>query len=167
MGERETSDATEPPVPDVAFEKIDSSGTGGADTGYVVAVSMLVGGVLVLLTTDGSVAKGIGIGMVAAGLLIYVHLWRSAPQVRYFRYFWLDQYGLHHIEGGSPAGWTAHFAWHEIAGAEAAPPQDEFPGLILKLHRRGLRGVPVFLIMGGAEEAAAAINDYLARKGQA
>jgi len=94
-------------------------------------------------------------------VLGYVQLLRKAPKLHYFPYFWLDQDGIHHIEGNSPTDRTAHFAWHEIESAEASAAGDDFRGLVLTLKRRGMQGVPVLLTMENAREAAAAIREAM------
>ena len=102
---------------EISFEKIDSSGSGGEDAGYVMSVLMLIGGVLILFTVPGTGASIGGIGLIVIAVLGYIRLLRKTPTLRYFRYFWLDQYGVHHIEGKSPNNRTVHFAWHEIQSA--------------------------------------------------
>jgi hypothetical protein len=144
---------------DIAFEKIDGSNSGRLDAGYVMSVVALLSGVLILFTATGTVAFVAGGVLVMMAVLGYVQLLRKAPKLRYFRYFWLDQDGVHHIEGNSPTDRTAHFAWHEIDSAEASAPGDDFRGLVLRLKRRGMHGVPVLLTMENAREAAAAIRE--------
>lgn len=146
---------------EISFEKIDSSESGGQDVGYVMIVIMLTGGVLALLTATGTSAFVGGVGLIMVAVLSFAWLLRKTPKLRYFRYFWLDQDGVHHIEGNSPTGRTAHFAWHEIQGAEASPPDDDFRGLVLTLKRSGMRGISVLLTMDNAKEAAAAIQEAI------
>ena len=92
-------------------------------------------------------------------VLGYVRLLRKTPKVQYFRYFWLDQHGVHHIEGNSATDRIAHFTWPDIQSAEASVTGDDYRGLILTLKRRGMQGVPVLLTMHNAEEAAVAIRE--------
>jgi hypothetical protein len=146
---------------EISFEKIDSSGSGGENAGYVMTILMLIGGVLILFAASGTGASVGGIGLIVMAVLNYSRLLRKTPKLRYFRYFWLDQYGVHHIEGNSPINRTAHFAWHEIQSAEASASDDDFRGLILTLRRRGMQGVPVLLTMDDAKEAAVAVRDAI------
>jgi len=146
---------------DIAFEKIDGSNSGTLDAGYVMSVLALLIGLLILFTATGTVAFVAGGVLVVMAVLGYVHLLRKAPKLRYFRYFWMDQDGVHHIEGNSPTGRTAHFAWHDIDSAEASAPGDDFRGLVLRLKRRGMHGVPVLLTMENGREAAAAIREAM------
>jgi len=138
----------------LAYEKIDDSGSGRANAAYLLVMTLLVAGMLMLFTASGK-------GGLAAGVAAYVgyfRLLRSAQKHHYFVYCWLDRHGLHHIEGNSPTDHAAHFAWSEILSARASACQDEVKGLILTLERPGMRDVPVFLPMAHADEAAAAIN---------
>lgn len=143
---------------EVTFEKIDTSESGGQDVGYVMILLLLVSGVLLAMTVSGPVALAGGTGLIVIAVLSYVRLLRKTPKPRYFRYFWLDQEGVHHIEGNSPIERTAHFTWDEIHTAEASAWGDDFKGLILTLKRQGMQGVPILLTMENAEEAAVAIR---------
>lgn len=145
----------------IAFEKIDSSRSGGQDAGYVMAVIMPISGVVILFIATGTGAFLGGGALIMMAILGYVQLLRKAPTLHYFRYFWLDQDGVHHIEGNSPTDRTAHFAWHEIQSGETSAPGDDFRGLIVTLKRRGMQGVPVLLTMDNAQEAAAAIREVI------
>lgn len=122
---------------------------------------MLIGGVLMLLTATGTDALVGGGTLIVMAVIGYVRLLRKTPKLRYFRYFWLDQDGVHHIEGNSPTGRVSHFTWNEIQSAEASAPRDDFRGLVLTLKRRGMQGVPVLLTMDDAKEAAAAIRKVI------
>jgi hypothetical protein len=122
---------------------------------------MLIGGVLILLTATGISAFIGGVCLIVMAVLGYIRLLRKTPKLRYFRYFWLDQVGIHHIEGNSASDRTAHFTWNEIQSAEASVSGDEFRGLILTLTRRGMQGVPVYLTMDDAQEAATAIREAI------
>jgi hypothetical protein len=146
---------------EISFEKIDSSKSGAQDAGYVMSVLMLIGGVLTLFTATGTGALAGGGVLIVMAVLGYVRLLRKTPKLRYFRYFWLDQDGVHHIEGNSPTDRTAHFTWHEIQSAEASVSGDDFRGLVLTLKRQGMQGVPVLLTMDNAKEAAAAIREVI------
>lgn len=146
---------------EISFEKIDSSASGGQDAGYVVIVLMLIGGVLTLFTSMGSGASLAGSALIITAVLSYVQLLRKAPKLRYFRYCWLNQDGVHHIEGNSPTGRAAHFTWHEIQSAEASASDDDFRGLVLTLKRPCMQGVPVLLTMDNAQEAAAAVREVI------
>lgn len=146
---------------DIAFEKIDGSRSARLDAGYVMSALALLGGVLLFFTASGTGAFVAGGVLIAMAVLGYVQLLRKAPKLHYFRYFWLDQDGIHHIEGNSPTDRTAHFAWHEIDSAEASTSGDDFKGLVLTLRRRGMQGVPVLLTMENAREAAAAIREAM------
>ena len=147
---------------ETAFEKIDGSRRGRLDASYVMSALALIGSVLLFSTATGTGAFVAGGVLLAMAVLGYVQLLRKAPKLHYFRYFWLDQDGVHHIEGNSPADRTAHFAWHEIDSAEASASGDDFRGLVLTLKRRGMQGVPVLLTMENAQEAAAAIREAMA-----
>lgn len=146
----------------LAYEKIDGSGSGRANAAYLLVMTLLVAGMLMLFTASGKGGLAAGVAAVVAAVVAaclgYFRLLRSAPKHHYFVYCWLDRHGLHHIEGNSPTDHAAHFAWSEILGARASACQDEVKGLILTLERPGMRGVPVFLPMAHADEAAAAIN---------
>lgn len=143
-----------------SFEKIDSTNSAKADAAYLFAgITLAVGIVVFWLGTTRGIMVG-GIALVAIGFLAYIHLLRRAEKVRYFPYLWLDQTGLHHIEGNNPTDRTAHFGWEEIENIEVAPPGDEFRGLILTLNRMGMRGVPVYLTADHAIEAAAAVQKF-------
>ena len=147
-----------PKLPEISFEKIDRSRSSGQDAQYVLIVLVLIAGVLMLFTATGTSAFVGGGGLVMMAVLGYTWLLRKTPKLHYFRYFWLDQDGIHHIEGNSPTDRTAYFAWHEIESAEASASDDDFRGLILTLKRRGMHGVPVLLTMDNAEEAAVAVR---------
>lgn len=140
----------------MSFEKIDSSLNGGQDARYVISILLLIGGVLTLFLATGTGALVGGSTMVVVAVLSYARLLRKTPQLHYFRYFWLDKDGVHHIEGSRPNSRTAHFAWSEIQSAEAS--NDEFKGVVLTLKRRAMQGVQVFLTTDNAKEAAAAIR---------
>jgi hypothetical protein len=114
---------------------------------------LLLAGVSLFLVTLGKVVCVIGIGLAGMG---YAGLLQSAPKIHYFRYLWLDQYGIHHIEGGGPNDRTAHFAWNEIESVETS--NDEFRGLVLTLNRMGMQGVPVLLSTAHADEATGVIK---------
>jgi len=146
---------------EIAFEKIDGSKSGRQDAGYVMSVLTLLSGVLIFFEATGTGAFVAGGALIMMAVLGYVQLLRKAPKLRYFRYFWLDQDGVHHIEGNSPTDRTAHFTWHEIESAEASASGDDFRGLVLTLKRRGMQGVPVLLTMENAQEAAAAIREAI------
>lgn len=146
---------------DIAFEKIDGSTSGRLDAGYTMSALALLGGILLFFVASGTRAFLAGGVLLVTAVLGYVQLLRTAPKLHYFRYFWLDQDGIHHIEGNSPADRTAHFAWHEIDSAEASTSGDDFKGLVLTLNRPGMQGVPVFLTMENAQEAAAAIREAM------
>lgn len=146
---------------DIAFEKIDGSRSARLDAGYVMSALALLGGVLLFFTASATGAFVAGGVLLAMAVLGYVQLLRKAPKLHYFRYFWLDKDGVHHIEGNSPAGRTAHFAWHEIDSAEASASGDDFRGPVLTLKRRGMQGVPVLLTMENAQAAAAAIREAM------
>jgi hypothetical protein len=146
---------------EISFEKIDRSSSGGQDAGYVMIVLLLISGVLILFTATVTSAFVGGVGLIAAAVLGYVRLFQKTPKLHYFRYFWLDQDGVHHIEGNSPTDRTAHFTWHDIQSAEASAAGDDFRGLVLTLKRRGMQGVPVLLTMADAEEAAVAIREVI------
>lgn len=111
---------------EISFEKIDSSRSGGQDAGYVMSVLMLIGGVLVLFTATETGAFIVGGALIVMAALGYAQLLRKTPKMRYFRYFWLDKDGVHHIEGNSPTDRTAHFSWHAIQSAEASASGDDF-----------------------------------------
>lgn len=147
----------------LSFETIDGTNQDGADAAYVLVLFLLLGGLLMLATGAGGAIRLGGAGLMTAACAGYIRLLRSAPAYRYFTYCWLDRLGLHHIEGDRPCGRVAHFAWHEIASADASGPDDEIRSLILTLHCSGLRGVPIHLPMAHAGEAAAAIKAALAR----
>jgi hypothetical protein len=146
---------------EIAFEKIDVSKRGRQDAGYVMSVLTLLSGILIFFEATGTGAFVAGGALIMMAILGYVQLLRKAPKLRYFRYFWLDQDGVHHIEGNSPTDRTAHFTWHEIESAEASASGDDFRGLVLTLRRRGMQGVPVLLTMENAQEAAAAIREAI------
>jgi hypothetical protein len=137
----------------MSFEKINRSGTGKVDFRYSAGVVMLLAGALLFLITLGTAISAVGLGLAGLG---FASLLLSAPKLHYFRYLWLDQYGIHHIEGGGPNDRTAHFAWHEIESVETS--HDEFGGLILTLKRTELRGVPILLTTAHADEAAGVIR---------
>jgi hypothetical protein len=148
---------------EISFEKIDSSRSGEQDFAYIMSVLMLIGGALRLFTATGTGAFVGGLALMAVAILSYVRLLRKTPKLRYFRYFWLDQDGVHHIEGNSPTDRVAHFTWNEIQSAEASASGDDFKGLVLTLKRRGMQGVPVLLTMDNAKDAAAAIREAIDR----
>jgi hypothetical protein len=101
----------------------------------------------------GTVVSAVGLGLAGLGI---ASLLLSAPKLHYFRYLWLDQYGIHHIEGSGPSDRADHFAWHEIESVETS--HDEFCGLILTLNRTGMRGVPILLTTAHADDAAGVIR---------
>lgn len=136
---------------ELSFEKIDSSQTAKNDAAYVAALAMLAAGVLLFFRARETV----GIGLIVVACLTYVWLLRTTPTLRYFRYLWLDEHGVHHIEGNSPANRITHLAWHEIETAEAS--FDEFKGIILTLRRAGMRRVPIYLSADHADQAVSAI----------
>lgn len=144
---------------ELSFEKIDDSRTARNDVTYVAALAMLVGGALLFFTAKGTVIDAVGIGLIVAACLTYVRLLRTTPELRYFRYLWLDEHGVRHIEGNSPANRTTHLAWHEIESAEAS--FDEFKGLVLTLRRAGMRGVPIYLSADDTDQAVRAIRERL------
>lgn len=152
------SEVSETGLIEISFEKIDTSSTGKKDLRYAAGVVMLWAGALLFLVTLGSVVSTVGIGLVGMG---YAILLLSAPKLRYFRYLWLDQYGIHHIEGGSPNDRTADFAWREIERVETS--HDEFKGLILTLNRIGMQGVPILLSTDHADQAARVIRERILR----
>jgi hypothetical protein len=141
---------------EISFEKIDTSGTGKVDLRYSTGVVMLLAGVLLFLVTLGKVVCVIGIGLAGMG---YARLLQSAPKLHYFRYLWLDHYGIHHVEGSGPNDRTAHFSWNEIESVETS--NDEFRGLILTLNRMGMQGVPILLSTAHADEAAMVIKERI------
>jgi hypothetical protein len=145
----------------ISFEKIASSGSGGRDLAYLMGVLMLFGGVLLLANAKGQVAFVGGAALIALAVSSYVRLLRKTPALRYFRYFWLDPEGVHHIEGNSLTDRVAHFTWNEIESAEASASGDDFRGLVLTLKRRGMQGVPILLTMDDAKEAADAIRESI------
>jgi hypothetical protein len=141
-----------------SFEKIDSTNSAKADAAYLLAgITLTLGIVMFWLGTTRGFMVG-GIALVAIGFLAYIHLFRRAEKVRYFPYLWLDQTGVHHIQGNGPTDRIAHFTWQEIERAEIAPPGGDVKALILFLNRSGMRGVPVYLTTEHATEAAAAIQ---------
>ena len=144
---------------ELSFEKIDGSHTARNDATYVAALALLVAGVLLFFTAERGVIDAVGIGLIVVACLAYVRLLRTAPPLRYFRYLWLDQHGVHHIEGNSPANRTTHLAWHEIESAEAS--FDEFKGLVLTLRRAGMRGMPIYLAADDADQAVRAIRERI------
>jgi hypothetical protein len=148
---------------DIAFEKMDKSEGGWQGAAYAMIVLMMLAGGLVWVFATGSTAFIGGSSLVAMAVLGYACLLRKGPNVRYFRYFWLDHEGVHHIEGNTPTDRTAHFAWHEILHAEASAANDEFKGLILTLKRHGMNNVPVLLTMDDGIAAAAAIRAWRKR----
>jgi hypothetical protein len=101
----------------------------------------------------GTVVSAVGLGLAGLG---FASLLLSAPKLHYFRYLWLDQYGIHQIEGSGPNDRTAHFAWNDIGTVETS--HDEFGGLILTLKRTGMRGAPILLSTAHADEAAGVIR---------
>jgi hypothetical protein len=141
---------------EISFEKIDTSGTGKVDLRYSAGVVMLWGGVLLFLVTFGTIVSAIGVGLVGTG---YASLLLSAPKLHYFRYLWLDQYGIHHVEGSGANDRTTHFSWHEIESVQTS--HDEFRGLILTLNRMGMRGMPILLSTTHADEAAGVIRECI------
>jgi hypothetical protein len=145
----------------IFFEKIDSSSSAGRDLAYFMGVLLLFAGVLVLANAKGKAAFFGGAALIVSAVSSYVRLLRKTPALRYFRYFWLDQDGVHHIEGNSPTDRVAHFSWNEIESAEASASGDDFRGLVLTLKRRGMQGVPILLTMDDAKEAAAAIREAM------
>lgn len=146
---------------DISFEKIDSASSGRQDALYIASLLMLLGGAAMLFTGTGRLVSAAGLASIFVAILGYVWLLKKTPKLRYFRYFWLDQDGVHHIEGNSPTDRVSHFTWDDIQSAEAAPPGDDFRGLVLTLRRRGMQGVPVLLTMDDADEAAAAIRQAM------
>ena len=95
---------------ELSFEKIDGSHTARNDAAYVAALVLLVAGVLLFFTAERGVIDAVGIGLIVVACLAYVRLLRTAPPLRYFRYLWLDQHGVHHIDGNNPANRTTHLA---------------------------------------------------------
>ena len=147
-------------VTELSFEKIDSQENWKGDGGYALAVLMLIAGIATLCTAAKAMTTTIGIVLIVAAGLLYFHLLRTTPKVRYFAYLWLDRDGLHHIEGNSPDGRKTHFLWQEIESAEASSAGDDFRGLILTLKRPGMKGVPAHLTADHAKEAADAIRAF-------
>ena len=149
---------------ELSFETTVSYDPTGIEGLYPWLLMAVVGGLSLAVMAATAMTRSIGLVLVVLGCAGYAGLLRVAPKPLPdsppFRYFWLDQHGVHHVEGG-PGGRTSHFAWDEIRSAEAAPLHDEFTGLILVLDRPGLRGVPIYLTMDRAGEAAAAIRSYL------
>ena len=148
--------------PKVPLEKIDAGSDRG--TAYVVLLAALIGGLSMLFIGVPAGMRWLGIVPVIGAGFGYAHLLRPAPKLRYFRYFWLDPYGVHHIEGNTPSDRIAHYAWRDIENAEASTAADEVPGVTVTLNRPGMRDVPVLLpleTMADAERAAAAINDIV------
>lgn len=148
--------------PKVPLEKIDAGSDRG--TACVVLLAALIGGLSMLIVGVPAGMRWLGMVPVMGAGFGYAHLLRSAPKLCYFRYFWLDPYGVHHIEGNTPSDRTAHFAWRDIEHAEASTAADEVTGVLLTLNRTGMRNVPVLLpleTMTDAQRAAAAINDIV------
>ena len=148
--------------PTFELEKIDADSDRVA--AYVALVIALIGGLSMLFIGVSTGMRWLGMVAVIGACLGYAHLLRSAPKLRYFRYFWLDRYGVHHIEGNTPSDRTARYAWRDIGSAEASTGADEIQGVTLTLNRRGMRNVPVLLTLEArtdGERAAALINDIV------
>ena len=150
-------------VEELSFETTVSRDPTGIEGLYPWLLMAVVGGLSLAAMAATAMTRWIGLVLAALACAGYAGMLRVAPQPlpgrAPFRYFWLDRHGVHHVEGG-PGGRASHFAWEEIRSAEASA-HDEFTGLILVLDRPGLRGVPLYLSMDRAGEAAAAIRSYL------
>ena len=151
-------------VEELAFETTVSRDPTGVEDLYPWLLLAVVGGLSLAAMAATAMTRWIGLVLAVLACAGYAGMLRAAPKLSpnnpRFRYFWLDRHGVHHVEGG-PGGRTSHFAWEEIRSAEASSAHDEFTGLILVLDRPGLRGVPIYLTMDRAGEAAAAIRSYL------
>jgi len=130
-------------VEQVAFEAPTSESSASRALAYVVALILVISGI-VLTFRRASLSPAIA---TATGLLLYVWLFRTQPQVKYIQYLIIAEGGITYIHEFGASARRSHYGWSDIQDLSVllASKGEEPQGLVLKLKRKGLSGVNINL----------------------
>lgn len=147
----------------IVLETSSGAGEGSRTLAYLLAMLLILGGIAAAIHS-GTLQPSL---WVVPGVLIYVWLFRTQPQIVYQPYLVLDETGIRYQHSFGPRGRSCHYRWPDIAEPEIllASKGHEQQGLQFKWKKARVYSVPILLGISSESDCLkifAAVNHALA-----
>ncbi len=131
---------------------------------FFVAVVLVVGG-LVASVVQASVRPLVATML---GVAVYVWLFRTAAQTRYFTYFVLNDRGIEYVHTPGTSGRVTRYAWSQIerVSIKLGSRGEEDQGISIGLAGGHLGGLPILLPVFSELDCVAVYETMLSRLAQ-